>query len=78
MKVNITIPRGQEASRIVVDDVDITKYVLREGFSVDVLGKHDDYNMPTVTLTLRPDVLDLELDDPEWVATFRERVTPVP
>lgn len=55
MKLDIHLERGNPtAARVLLDDQDITKYVLAEGFGVVL----DDRN-PVVTLRLRPTVLNV-------------------
>lgn len=58
MKVHITLGRKVGDERILLDDVDVTNYVLYEGFDLDVSTP----GLPRLSLTLVPDSIELDGD----------------
>lgn len=58
MKIQLFTGRNLAEERILLDDVDISRYVLRDSPLLDMSTP----GMPRLTLTLVPDVLELDGD----------------
>lgn len=57
-KVHLFYPRAGEEGRLMVDDVDLSKVVMRDGFAIDFTTEP-----PQITIKIAPTDLEIELPD---------------